>query len=45
MRQGVIDLAHQQILTIVQTANRLGSGSHVPKLICFSPIRQSYGIA
>ena len=38
-----VDLANQQLLTVIQTADRLGFESHFPKLMCFSPVRQSSG--
>ena len=45
IRQRIIDLANQQVLTILQAADDLGSWSHTPKLICFAPVRQPLSFA
>ncbi len=45
IRQRIIDLTDQQVLAIIQAVDRLGSRSHTPKLICFSPVRQSLTFA
>jgi hypothetical protein len=38
-------LTDQQVLTIIQAADCLGSWSHTPKLICFAPVRQLLSFA
>jgi len=45
IRQRIIDLADQQVLTIIQSSDGLGSWSHAPKLIGFLPARQSFSFA
>jgi len=43
--QRIIDVTDPQVLTIIQATECLGFGSHTPKLIGFSPVRQLLSFA